>query len=106
VFNVADAITGHRIRSQTGLRACVSRPGAGSLIERDGKVVYRRMIGKAFAQSSDGDFHGRPSATEGARIPPTHQDGWPSSTTNRRPKSGRLEHTVRHHQQGDVYERP
>ncbi|GEP12223.1 K(+)-transporting ATPase subunit C [Methylobacterium gnaphalii] len=72
---------------------------AGSLIERDGKVVGSSLIGQNFA--SDGYFHGRPSATtapdpaDASKTIPAPYNAANSSGSNLGPTSAALAERVK-----------
>ena len=79
----------------TGLaQAIFPARAAGSLIERDGKVVGSSLIGQSFA--TPGYFHGRPSATtaadpaDAAKTVPAPYNAANSSGSNLGPTSAAL----------------
>ena len=87
----------------TGLaQAVFPARAAGSLIERDGKVVGSSLIGQSFA--TPGYFHGRPSATTAAdpadasKTVPAPYNAASSSGSNLGPTSAALAERVR----GDI----
>jgi potassium-transporting ATPase KdpC subunit len=67
---------------------------AGSLIERDGRIVGSRLIGQSFTGA--GDFHGRPSATtapdpsDSAKTVPAPDNAANSGGSNLGPTSAAL----------------
>ena len=70
----ADAITGLAYPlAMTGIAGVIfPKQAQGSLIEKDGKVIGSALIGQDF--KDDKYFHGRPSATIGARSGRLDQD--------------------------------
>jgi potassium-transporting ATPase KdpC subunit len=87
---VMTGITGVIYPLATGALAHVlfPRQAAGSLVERDGKVVGSSLIGQAF--DAPGDFWGRPSATS-----PAAYNGAASGGSNLGPSNPALTDAVR-----------
>lgn len=87
---VMTGITGVIYPLATGALAHVlfPRQAAGSLVERDGKVVGSSLIGQAF--DAPGDFWGRPSATS-----PGAYNGAASGGSNLGPSNPALTDAVR-----------
>jgi K+-transporting ATPase ATPase C chain len=87
---VMTGITGVIYPLATGALAHVlfPRQAAGSLVERDGKVVGSSLIGQAF--DAPGDFWGRPSATS-----PAAYNGAASGGSNLGPSNSALTDAVR-----------
>ncbi|KQO66503.1 MULTISPECIES: K(+)-transporting ATPase subunit C [Methylobacterium] len=86
--------------AMTGIAGAIfPAKAAGSLIERDGKVVGSSLIGQSFTQ--DGYFHGRPSATSAAdpadatKTVPSPYNAANSSGSNLGPTSAALAERVK-----------
>lgn len=86
--------------AMTGIAGAIfPAKAAGSLIERDGKVVGSSLIGQSF--TSAGYFHGRPSATsaadpaDAAKTVPSPYNAANSSGSNLGPTSAALAERVK-----------
>ncbi|TXN23581.1 K(+)-transporting ATPase subunit C [Methylobacterium sp. WL9] len=86
--------------AMTGIAGAIfPAKAAGSLIERDGKVVGSSLIGQSFTQA--GYFHGRPSATsaadpaDAAKTVPSPYNAANSSGSNLGPTSAALAERVK-----------
>ncbi|TXM67689.1 K(+)-transporting ATPase subunit C [Methylobacterium sp. WL120] len=86
--------------AMTGIAGAIfPAKAAGSLIERDGKVVGSSLIGQSFTQA--GYFHGRPSATSAAdpadagKTVPSPYNAANSSGSNLGPTSAALAERVK-----------